>query len=203
MFTESVLIRMICEKIKVIMNDTLIKITAFADKAHGDQRRKYRDERYINHPVRVMQTCEQYLPTLPVLAAALLHDVLEDTDTGKNEMRNFLLTLMNDNDVSMTMRLVIELTDVYTKEDYPRLNRRKRKKLERERLAKVSAEAQTIKYADIIDNSTDVRSQDNDFALVFLNECKLLLEVMTKGNKELRGEAMEVVDEELHQLEDN
>ena len=183
------------------MKEILERITAFADQAHGDQKRKYADERYIRHPLRVMQTCHHYGYSLPVLAAAILHDVLEDTDTGIADLRQFLLTVMNEADANYTMSLIIELTDVYTKHDYPRMNRRQRKAKEALRIESISADAQTIKYADIIDNANGMASQDADFAAVYLAECVALLEKMKSGNKELHKEAIDIVRKEMDQLE--
>ncbi len=165
------------------MEAILKKIAAFADEAHGDQKRKYADERYIEHPIRVMKICRSFDYPLPVLAAALLHDVLEDTDTTPKEIKSFLLNVMSERDASHALDLVIELTDVYTKHEYPRLNRRKRKAKEAIRLEKTSAEAQTIKYADIIDNATEIGEHDADFAPVFLKECRAIIERMKRGNK--------------------
>jgi (p)ppGpp synthase/HD superfamily hydrolase len=182
------------------METILKKIISFADAAHGDQKRKYADERYVQHPVRVMKTCAQYGYPLPVLAAAILHDVLEDTDVTQQEIVDFLLTVMNEANTEQTVFLVIELTDVYTKDKYPGLNRQERKAKEAERLKKVSADAQTIKYADVIDNSVDIVKHGVDFAPVFLNECNILLKKLEKGNKDLRGKAMAVVTKEIEQL---
>ena len=108
------------------MEALLKKIAAFADRAHGEQRRKYADERYIEHPLRVMKMCKDYGYSLPVLAAAILHDVLEDTQTTAGEIKEFLSTLMNEKNTDRTMSLVIELTDVFTKEHYPRLDKMKK-----------------------------------------------------------------------------
>ncbi len=178
----------------------LEKIKAFADEAHGDQQRKYTPERYIAHPVRVMETCRQYHSTLPMLAAALLHDVLEDTAVKPGAIQDFLLTLMSPADANKTLKLVTELTDVYTKDAWPRLNRRRRKTKEADRLANVSPAAQTIKYADIMDNAYAIAGQDADFAPVYLHEGLQLLTRMQHGNAELRERARKVVDDELKAL---
>ena len=178
----------------------LEKIAVFADEAHGDQRRKYADERYIRHPLRVMRTCQSHGYSLPVLAAAILHDVLEDTHTTPQEIREFLSTLMSETDTNHSLTLVTELTDIYTKERYPGMNRRKRKSKEAARIERISAEAQTIKYADIIDNVSGIAEQDADFAPVFLRECNTLLEKMLMGNNELRKQAMEIIAKEMDKL---
>lgn len=181
--------------------DTLLEeVKDFADRAHGNQMRKYTPERYIVHPVRVMQTCKEYTNDLPILAAALLHDVLEDTPVTKEELQAFLLKLMSVDDAKRTVQLVEELTDVYVKENYPNWNRRKRKQKEAERLEKTSAAAQTIKYADIIDNAPEVTEKEPDFAQRFIPEYKALLQRITKGNPVLYEKAREVVNTCMAQL---
>lgn len=182
------------------METILKQVIAFADQAHGDQVRKYADERYIKHPIRVMKTCRRYGYSLPVLAAAILHDVLEDTTVKPDELNRFLLTVMNKADSYHTFKLTEELTDVYSKDNYPLMNRRKRKENEIMRLGKVSAEAQTIKYADIIDNAKDIAKNDTDFAPVFLRECRTLLGKMKKGNRELYQKAIEIIEKEMNKL---
>jgi len=182
------------------MEAILRKIAAFADKAHGDQQRKYAEERYIEHPLRVMRICKSYGYPLPVLAAAILHDVLEDTDTTPKQVKEFLATLMNERDASHTLALVTELTDVYTKHQYPRVNRRRRKAMEATRMEIISAEAQTIKYADIIDNVKEIVEHDPDFAAVFLRECRMLVQGMKKGNTNMREKTIEVLKKEMKRL---
>src|SRR5688572_6799687 len=138
------------------MDNTISQIRDFADKAHGDQTRRYTPDRYIVHPTRVMEICQQYTNDRAMLAAALLHDVLEDTDVTKDEIEDLLLTVMDHQQAQRTIKLVVELTDIYVKKNFPQMNRRKRKIKEADRLEKTSAEAQTIKYADIIDNSGEI-----------------------------------------------
>lgn len=184
-------------------NDILNQVKAFADQAHGKQMRKYTNERYIVHPVRVMEMVREYNQNLPVLAAALLHDVLEDTQVGKRELENFLLTVMDKPVAHATLQLVDELTDVYIKADYPGMNRRARRSKEVERLAACSPDAQTIKYADIIDNIVDIVHQDTDFALVYIRECKQLMEGLNKGHPELYERALQTVNDCMREFWDH
>ncbi len=176
------------------MDTILQKIRDFADQSHGEQMRKYSDHRYIVHPERVMKTVEKYSDKIEVLAAALLHDVLEDTPVSGQEIREFLSQLMDDEKAQRTVELVVELTDIYTKDKYSSWNRRKRKEKEADRLSKASADAQTIKYADIIDNCPEIAIEDPDFAERYYSECKTLIRKMDKGNPELRKIAMEIVE---------
>jgi guanosine-3',5'-bis(diphosphate) 3'-pyrophosphohydrolase len=167
----------------------------FADKAHGSQVRKYSGDRYIVHPVRVMEMVREHTDDLPVLAAALLHDVLEDTSVTEAEIEAALLRIMDTYSVKETIKLVVELTDVFIRKEYPRLNRRTRKDKEADRLSSVSPDAQTIKYADIIDNVTDIVKEDTDFAKVYVSEAKQMLKVMDAGYSVLRQKALAIVDE--------
>jgi (p)ppGpp synthase/HD superfamily hydrolase len=182
------------------MEEVLEQIRDFADKAHGEQMRKYTPERYIVHPVRVMKICREYTDDITVLAAALLHDVLEDTPVTQEDIHDFLLGLMEREKAERTVGLVVELTDVYVKEDYPQWNRRKRKERETLRLEKTSADSQTVKYADIIDNSAEIINHDTEFAPLFLHECRAILKKMTMGNPELYKRAVETVDKCIAQL---
>ena len=171
----------------------LQQIKNFAKQAHGDQQRQFMPEPYIAHPIRVMERCSEYTDDRPVLAAALLHDVLEDTTVTKKQMQDFLLSVMNEKDALITLQLVVELTDVYIKKNYPTWNRRKRKQREMQRLADTSSEAQTIKYADIIDNSLTIQNAESDFVRKYLFECRDLLRSMKKGNPALRDKAIYIV----------
>jgi len=185
------------------MNTVLSQVQHFADQAHGEQQRKFEEGRYIVHPTRVMEICYRYTHDVTILAAALLHDVLEDTDTDAAAIHRFLLELLVPAEAARTLQLVRELTDQYTKAAYPRLNRRERKAKETDRLAACSAGAQTIKYADILDNSTTISTLTNDFAPRYLKECRQLLHAMHKGNNQLRQAAIDAVEKGLSAINDN
>jgi (p)ppGpp synthase/HD superfamily hydrolase len=180
--------------------DVLEQIRDYADKAHGSQQRKYTPERYIVHPVRVMEICRKATTSTPSLAAALLHDVLEDTPVTQKELYQYLSTLLKEEEARETVGLVVELSDIYTKEAYPRWNRRKRKQKEAQRIANTSAESQTIKYADIIDNCREIVEHDPQFAGQFLLECRMLLQRMPKGDPDLYQQAIDAVEAGLERV---
>jgi (p)ppGpp synthase/HD superfamily hydrolase len=182
------------------MDEILQQVRDFADQAHGDQLRKYTPERYIVHPIRVMERLQQITKDTAILASALLHDVLEDTPTTPDDILEFLAPLLGRPAAEKTTKLVFELTDVYVKSAYPRLNRRERKQKEAERMSKVSAEAQTIKYADVLDNSLEIIHQDVDFAPVYLKESRQLIRAMTKGDSRLKVAALGAIENGLRLL---
>jgi guanosine-3',5'-bis(diphosphate) 3'-pyrophosphohydrolase len=178
-----------------MQHSILETVTQYADAAHGEQLRKYSRDRYIVHPVRVMKICKRYSDNVQMHAAALLHDVLEDTHVTADEMSIFLKSVFNLREANETLRMVVELTDIYTKKAYPHLKRRARKDLEIIRLSKISIDAQTIKYADIMDNAKDIMIHDVDFATVYLKESQRLLEEMNQGNKILYNEVLTFLEE--------
>jgi (p)ppGpp synthase/HD superfamily hydrolase len=178
----------------------LYQVQEYARRSHGQQRRKFADELYIEHPIRVMEICSKVTREIPVLAAALLHDVLEDTPVTQDQMRDYLLSVMPAATAQRTLSLVIELTDVYTHQAYPKWNRRVRKDKEFARMAATSADAQTIKYADIIDNAKDIIGSGNDFSQKFLYECRTNLRTMNKGDAGLYEQAVQLVNEYLGKL---
>ena len=57
----------------------VIKADTFADLSHSGQVRKYTGEPYIVHPREVATLVSTVAHTPEMLAAALLHDVVEDT----------------------------------------------------------------------------------------------------------------------------
>ena len=182
--------------------EILQRVQEFAKAAHGDQQRKFEPQPYITHLIRVKNVCQEYTNDITILAAALLHDTLEDTDTTKSQIYEFLLPLLADEDAKRTIQFVVELTDIYIKKNYPQWNRRTRKTKEAERLATVSAGAQTIKYADIIDNSLTIVNAADDFVSTYLLEARALLNKMTKGNEALRTRAIITVDDCITILKD-
>ncbi|MDQ3290702.1 MAG: HD domain-containing protein, partial [Bacteroidota bacterium] len=137
--------------------ETELKVLAFVTEKHGQQKRKYTHEPYVNHLVRVALKVKDYTHDSRMAMAALCHDLLEDTECTVAELYQFLtnIGLTNANSDYICL-LVKELTDVFTSEVYPQFNRKTRKELEAARLWEISPEAQTIKYADLIDNTTSI-----------------------------------------------
>ena len=149
----------------------------FAAAAHGgsDQRRKYTGEPYIVHPEAVADIVRTVPHTDAMICAALLHDVVEDTSVVDEMV--FLIFGRHIAD------LVFWLTDISKPEHG---NREMRKLLDRTHSAAAPAEAQTIKVADLIDNTRSIVAHDPDFAVVYMREKRLLLDALTKADSALR-----------------
>ena len=165
------------------MENVVAKALDFATKAHGEQVRKYTGEPYTNHLVEVMNIVRTVKSDDSMLAAALLHDTIEDTSVTEADVKKEF--------GDRIAQLVVELTDISKPEDG---NRATRKAMDRDKLAKVSDDAQTIKLADLISNGKDIAINDPKFAKVFLNEKRQLLEVLDRGDPALMKQAINILD---------
>ena len=166
------------------MKDIIEKAEQFAVQAHGPQKRKYTGEPYIVHPIEVSQIVRTVPHTNAMVAAAILHDVIEDTEaTYDDVVVNFGVVIAD---------LVNELTDVSKPEDG---NRAVRKALDRAHLAKASADAQTIKLADVISNSKDIKVNDPKFAKVYLEEKRFMVQSLTQADPILLERAQQQIKE--------
>jgi len=166
------------------MIDVVERARIFATAAHAavSQRRKYTNEDYIVHPAEVVSIVKSVKHTPEMLAAAWLHDTVEDTGLAIDD----IATEFGDAIASM----VYWLTDVSKPEHG---NREVRKAIDREHSANAPPDVQTIKLADIISNSSTILHYDPKFAKVYLKEKQLLLAVMNKGDSELLVRAHSIV----------
>ncbi len=108
-------------------------------------------------------------------------------------MKNFLILLIGGERTEKIISMVEELTDKYTKLKYPLLNRDQRKQKEHERLTTISPGAQTVKYADLVDNCSDITKNDPDFAPRYIKEAKDILNRLMKGEPKLRERALKTI----------
>lgn len=153
-------------------------------------KRKYSGAPYWVHPEEVANIVRRYFGTDEMIAAAYLHDVMEDCSiTWEQLNRQFGSAVAN---------LVEELTDKFA--DHSHGNRTVRKALELQRIATISPGAQTIKLADLISNTKDITKHDKEFAKVYLMEKKALMQVLTKGDELLYLVATEQLEECINEV---
>ncbi len=162
----------------------LAEVRAFAFMVHAyTPARKYTNEPYIVHPLAVAGLVASVPGATPeMIAAALLHDTVEDS---RNCLGGSPVTLehLEARFGATVAGYVRDLSDLSTPEDG---NRAARKAAECDRLAGACAEVQTIKYADLISNTISIVQFDPKFAKVYLEEKVLLLNAMDKGDPGLR-----------------
>lgn len=161
------------------------KATIFAQEKHQGQLRKDGTP-YILHPLRVSEIVRSFKKSHKInelIAAAILHDTLEDTDTGISELReNFgeLITL-----------LVVELTsDKFKSNNVGKANYLAEKMGSSK---KISNWALTIKLADRLDNVSDLKEMpDKEFVERYKKETEDILLYLEK-NRELSKTHKEII----------
>jgi guanosine-3',5'-bis(diphosphate) 3'-pyrophosphohydrolase len=125
----------------------ILRAASFAADRHRDQRRKGADESpYINHPFAVASAlCDEGgVSDGELLAAALLHDTIEDTATTQEELRKVFGTRI--------AAIVAELTDDKS------LSKAERKRIQLDNASLVSKDAQQLKIADKLCNLREILS---------------------------------------------
>lgn len=129
-------------------SDQLIKILSaleFASDKHKYQRRKgFTKIPYINHPIKVARILSEKVtnPSTELIIAAILHDVIEDTDTQPAEIKNLF--------GESVLNLVLEVSDDMS------LTYNKRKALQIKKAPHLSSNAKLIKIADKLTNINDL-----------------------------------------------
>lgn len=163
----------------------------YATKAHAGagQWRKYTNEPYIVHPAAVVELVRSVTHNEAMLAAAWLHDTVEDTPSTLNDILSHF--------GQEVARLVEMLTDSHPTEAR---NRAARKVAHFRHTALACAEAQTIKLADIIDNTRSIIHFDPHFARVYLVEKRVQIGLLTEGHPALWKQASLIIEQGIEQL---
>lgn len=143
----------------------------FAREVHRNQVRKYTENPYADHLAEVAGIVATIQPDDVSIAVAWLHDCVEDQGITLQQLhREFGYSVA---------------TGVILLSDLEQGNRKERKEASRIRLAAASGWIQTIKVADLISNTSSIVKHDPEFAKVYLEEKRLLLDVLTKADKGL------------------
>lgn len=149
----------------------------FSREAHKAQVRKYTGNPYVDHLgevagiVSTVSMDTELAHTELVVSVAWLHDSIEDQGVTADTLREQFGSVV-------TMGVLL-LSDLETG------NRAERKAASRARLAAAPGWVQTIKCADLISNTSSIVKHDPKFAVTYLEEKRLLLDVMTKADPRL------------------
>lgn len=159
----------------------------FAMEAHKGQFRKYTGDPYYFHLAEVaglmlrIISFDIYAPNLfdSLISIAWLHDVMEDCNITHYQLGEKFNYFVADG-----VKMLSDLEEE---------NRETRKKLSRERLAKAPRYIQSIKVADMISNTASIVKHDPKFAVTYLEEKRLMLDVLTKADQILVEIAREII----------
>jgi (p)ppGpp synthase/HD superfamily hydrolase len=157
----------------------------FARQTHATQVRRYTGNPYADHlaevagivstvasanaPWDVVDGVEGRVDRM--IATAWLHDCVEDQGVTESELAERFGTLV--------ARGVMLLSDL------EQGNRAERKAASRLRLSAAPGWVQSIKVADLISNTSSIVQNDPKFAVTYLEEKRLLLDVLTHADDRL------------------
>lgn len=165
-----------------------IKLINWVREQHKGQLIKETQVPYFEHVLAVANRVATVAPL--VYEIGLCHDLLEKTTVTQTEL---LAQLRDDGydgeEAKHISDCVTELTRHFTKAANP-LPKKERKALEDERLMYISADAQTVKYADLAANADWMMAHDRHHAADYLQSKLSLIEGMTVGDAELRNQVL-------------
>lgn len=149
---------------------------------------------YFEH---VLDVANQVAAAAPLTyEIGICHDLLEKTPVTQTDLLARLAHFGYDSTEAEHINdCVAELTRHFTKTENP-LPKKMRKALEDERLLTISADAQTVKYADWSYNADWMVNHDRHHARDYLKRHMELMEQMTEGDDKVR----EAVLAQFHQL---
>ncbi len=167
----------------------LLEAISFAVRRHQGQMRKDRSTPYIAHPIRVMMILARNFSVQDpeVLAAAVLHDTIEDTTTDRDDIADRF------------GERVAGFVAALTKDK--RLAEEEREDRYFEQIGGSPVEVQLCKLGDALDNLADSIGLAADFRRKTLNKTRRLLDRISPGFPEEWKRALEAVRAEMEAVE--
>ena len=129
---------------KYLDTDLLDRAIIFAVEAHHDTERRGKGFPYIVHPMEAVEIVATITPDQELLAAAALHDTIEDTDVTYEQLREAFGERVAD--------LVRAESDQYTEGVSEADSWRDRKQAAIDRLAAASRDAKIVAMGDKLSN---------------------------------------------------
>ena len=134
--------------------DLLDRAIIFAVKAHAGTERRGKGFPYIVHPMEAVEIVSTITPDQELLAAAALHDVVEDTGISADDLRREFGDRIAD--------LVVAESDVFTEGVSEEDSWHARKRAAIERLSRASRDAKIVAMGDKLSN---MRAIARDYAV--------------------------------------
>lgn len=176
------------------------KLIAFVKAQHGDQVRKYTNEPYFNHLITIAEMAEK-TGVKYGWEIGLCHDLFEDTKCTYGLLFCRLIDEFNYGKESshFICSHILDLTDIFTSEAYPYLNRTIRKQCEALRLHTIDRVSQAVKCCDLYDNTSTIIKHDIEFAKKYIPEKRDILKGFTKIDGKIKAQVWDcLLDAEEH-----
>lgn len=156
---------------QILLDEKVLKAAGLAVVAHHGQKRRNNDIPFVSHPIRVAHAVAgQDNVTADVVAAAFLHDVVEDTAITVEQIDKLFGP-----DVA---HYVESLTNISGREEHKSKPRAERKKMDREYLRHTPRWAKVIKLLDRLDNLKEMEADSESFIRLYAEESRLLVEAI-------------------------
>ena len=172
--------------------DSVIQLCSdYAALSHVDQFRKDKITPYFSHPARVaLYASSRGKLNFLGIAAAFLHDVLEDCAKGKVGDKNYPFIIKNHKDRHKDIRLflldnplikredgkrILELTVALTMSQDKSISKKERKEVYLNALSSGDIDACIIKYCDRIDNLTTVHHFSQGGFKWYISDTEILI----------------------------
>lgn len=152
------------------------KAEDFAREKHEGEIRKFSGEPYFNHVKRVAEYVREFKKSHnqdELIAAAFLHDILEDTETDYFEIK--------ENFGELIASIVKELTNNPSKIEI--FSKRKYLGKKMANPEKMSSWALVIKLADRLDNVSDLKTASPGFCKKYSEQTFFILDYLEKNRK--------------------
>lgn len=161
--------------------DLIKKASDFATLKHKGQIRIFGKIPYISHPSAVADLVTKYGGSAEMIAAAWLHDTLEDTDTTEEELREKF--------GDKVANLVVEISS-------PEISDKSQKgKYLADKMNTMSSEALTIKLCDRLHNVSDLDKSSSRFQQLYPAETKFILDAIEDYERPLNAQQQILVSE--------
>lgn len=119
----------------------LVRAIEYAGHVHRNQKRKLSDNPFIVHPLHVALVVSKYTNDINIIAAAILHDTIEDSESDERVTRDDIAQTFNEQIADIVDAVTIRGVDTMES-----------KALSRAHILASSWESQLVKTADIISN---------------------------------------------------
>lgn len=171
------------------MKNIVAKAKLWATQAHEGQYRKFSGQPYVEHPKRVAQIILRYKDSAELdmlLAAALLHDTIEDSSTSEEDIfHEFGPDVLN---------IVAELTTPTT------VTKSEKREYLAKKMTGMTSYALVIKLADRLDNCSDLRHATKQFRSSYIKETRYIISQLVANRFFLSNTQLDLIHDILKEV---
>jgi (p)ppGpp synthase/HD superfamily hydrolase len=166
------------------MDELIKKARDFAELHHRNETRKFSSSPYFVHPGNVAKLMEEFKQTPEIIAAAYLHDIIENTTITYEDLLREFGKKVADLDLELTSDK--NACDKSTKAQY--LSKK---------MQIMSQDALTIKLGDRLDNVSRLFEADESFRNRYVKETIYILDNLNRPLTEIQLELIKRIKDKI------